>query len=852
MSRQSRIKVPSCLLVTILLLAPLALVAGPVGATTIDKLGTGNKDEILTFTTPGMDSSLYLNLPEGATINSASISLEGMALKDTTASTVDFDFNQTDNKGGWRASTTENVSTTTNTPQSFQGAQIAPGDMVQLANDDGNYLEDFGKMITFEYHQFKYDVSMTDITEIQVEWNGHSWSYTDWTGAPLYGAQMFIWNNQTQAWELLDYYDKWADSSDYWLKDTLTGANLDNYLYNDVELRVIVQNYYCDKGTYFAQIDSDFAKVVVTGKASHFPTDVKLDVNNDGTYELTQAGILTGTISYNGQEFKAQLQGLITTQGPGVGDFKVPLGVSTSTAGKVRVGNVSITYDAYVNKAPDVSDIPNTFHFPEDTDAANLINLTHYFGDDIDASWDLTYAVTNESDPELLHGTISNHGLMSFTTPTENWFGTATFTVKATDSFGLSVTSQAFMVTVDARPDPPVLKHIGALNYTENKGAAVAISATDPDNLYGGTDTLTYSSYFEAGKTLFTINAKTGTAAFIPKDADVGTYTVNFTVTDSQTNTDSEVVTLTVADVNNAPVLASVGKQTMNEDAHFSLQLSATDPDASDAEALVFSAEFPDGMTLFSVGSDGAISFTPNQTMVGTHHVKIVVTDSGGLKDSEEVIFEIKNVNDAPTIDKVADQTINRGAHLSIRALAHDEDIGYDLSEVLVFSDNSNIFDIDENTGWINFTPTKANAGKSTVTITVTDLAGATATTSFKLEVVLNNSAPVAQIQVSNNKTTVKEGGTFVLTAKATDADNDPMTYKWTEGTKELGTEQELTLKGLTIVLEVSDGITKTTVEQTLKVNKKATGIPGFGADLMIVVLALVGTVSFIVSRRKP
>jgi len=242
--------------------------------------------------------------------------------------------------------------------------------------------------------------------------------------------------------------------------------------------------------------------------------------------------------------------------------------------------------------------------------------------------------------------------------------------------------------------------------------------------------------------------------------------------------------------------------------------------------------------------------------MVGTHKVKLIVTDSGALKDSEEVTFDIKNVNDAPTIKSIADKTINRNTPFSLQVQASDEDIGYAISEILVFSDNSAIFDIDENTGWINFTPTKANVGKSTVTITVTDLAGATATTSFKLEVVLNNTAPVAQILVTDNKTKIKEGGKFLLTAQATDADNDPMTYKWSEKGKVLGTDKELTLKGLkagkhTMTLEVSDGITKTTVEKTLSVEQNAKGLPGFDGILVILAMALVGSVSFIAARRK-
>ena len=850
-----RPKILTSVLVSLLFLTPMAFIPSSVGAsTTITTFTGGAKDVNMTFASPGTDTSVHMALPKGCTVSTATISLEGLPLKAATPSTLEYNFNDTINNQVWTGTSATNISASNATPPQWQAGA---GNGNPLAKDDDIRLQTMNKQQPFSYQQFSFKVDMIDITDITINWNGFGWYNNGAVATYYYGVHLFIWNNQTQAWDKLGQYDvgKGTVSVDYWINKTMNG-NLDKYLYNHDEIRVLGSQLYSGNGGFgITDIESDFIKATVTGKFSSYATNVTLDVGDDGTVDFTHDGPLMGMDTYAGNLFVSLLQSKVTAAGQGYGDFDIPLAIATDGIGIVRIGNLSIVLDTYVNKEPEVDTFPSNIHFPEDTTATNLINLTTYFSDDLDKSTELTYTLVNESDPLLIHATVTTHGLMSFTTPTKDWFGNASFKVKGTDKSGLSVTSDAFNVRVDPVPDAPVLQPIGPLSFLQDKPSLIQISATDPDQLYGGVDPLTYSAVFETGSPFFTLGTKTGKANFAATEDNIGNYTVNFTVTDSHGLSDSEVVAIKVIDVNKAPVLSPIGKQVLTEHTAYTLQLTATDEDHVDEGKLVFSVTFLDSDPFFTMGPDGYISFTPNQSVVGIHHVRFTVTDSVGNKGTANITYEIKNVNDPPTISPVADQKVNRNTPFSLKVNASDPDLAYS-SEVLVFSSDSKLFDINEITGWINFTPKTAQAGKYTIKVSVTDLAGATASTSFKLEIVKNNTAPDAKIVVTGNKTKVKAGATVVMTAVATDKDNDPLTYSWSENGKALGTDKELTLAKMsagthTITLEVSDGITKTTVTQVIKVDKNGKGLPGFGADITLLALAFVAIVSFVAARKR-
>ena len=90
-------------------------------------------------------------------------------------------------------------------------------------------------------------------------------------------------------------------------------------------------------------------------------------------------------------------------------------------------------------------------------------------------------------------------------------------------------------------------------------------TATDTDL---PADTLTFSLDAASIAAGMTIDANTGVFSWTPTEAQGGTApSVTITVTDNGTGNlvDSETFTITVNDINTAPILAAIGNQTVNE-----------------------------------------------------------------------------------------------------------------------------------------------------------------------------------------------------------------------------------------------------------------------------------------------
>ena len=142
--------------------------------------------------------------------------------------------------------------------------------------------------------------------------------------------------------------------------------------------------------------------------------------------------------------------------------------------------------------------------------------------------------------------------------------------------------------------------------------------------------------------------------------------------------TDSETFTITVGDVNVAPVLAAIGNQSVNEGATLSFTASATDADLP-AQSLTFSldaASLALGMTIDA--NTGVFSWTPSEAQGGlTPSVTITVTDNGtgNLVDSETFTITVGDVNTPPVLATIGNQSVNEGSTLSFTASATDADL---------------------------------------------------------------------------------------------------------------------------------------------------------------------------------
>jgi hypothetical protein len=145
------------------------------------------------------------------------------------------------------------------------------------------------------------------------------------------------------------------------------------------------------------------------------------------------------------------------------------------------------------------------------------------------------------------------------------------------------------VITVNAN-QPPVLAAIGDRTVTELAALAFTASATDPD----AGQTVSYS--LDAAPAGTAINASTGAFSWTPTEAQGPILPITIRATDDGTPamTDFEAITVTVNEVNAAPVVTNPGIRTVDELATLAFTATATDADVP-ANTLTWSWMAPAG-----------------------------------------------------------------------------------------------------------------------------------------------------------------------------------------------------------------------------------------------------------------
>ena len=163
-----------------------------------------------------------------------------------------------------------------------------------------------------------------------------------------------------------------------------------------------------------------------------------------------------------------------------------------------------------------------------------------------------------------------------------------------------------------------------------------------------------------------------------PTESQDGDHTITVQVTDGSL-TDSETLTVTVRDVNVAPVLNTIDDQTVNE--FVELTFTAT---ASDDDSLTFSFDgtFPSGA---AITDDGNFTWTPTELQDGDHTITVQVTD-GSLTDSETLTVTVNEVNVAPVLNAIGDKGTSELVELTFTATASDTDVVDNVVNTLTFS----------------------------------------------------------------------------------------------------------------------------------------------------------------------
>ncbi|MFA6216025.1 MAG: putative Ig domain-containing protein, partial [Candidatus Omnitrophota bacterium] len=334
--------------------------------------------------------------------------------------------------------------------------------------------------------------------------------------------------------------------------------------------------------------------------------------------------------------------------------------------------------------------------------------------------------------------------------------------VRFTVSDGSATDYEDITITVSNVNRAPVLSLIGDKTVNENVNLSFTVSGADADG-----DALTYSA--TGLPTGSTFNTASGAFSWTSSYSQSGSYGVVFTISDGNSGTDSETITITVADMNRAPVLSAIGNKTVNENVNLSFTLSATD---ADNDTLTYSATgLPTGATLNS--TTGAFTWTPSYSQSGSHAVTFSVSDGNGGSDSEAITISVGNVNRPPVLAIVGNKSVAENVNLAFSLSGSDPD-----NDTLTYSATGlpTGATLNSSTGAFSWTPSYSQSGSHAVTFLVSD---GTVTDSEAITITVSNVNQAPVLAAIGNKA-VAENAALTFTLSATDADNDTLTYSAT------------------------------------------------------------------------
>lgn len=281
-------------------------------------------------------------------------------------------------------------------------------------------------------------------------------------------------------------------------------------------------------------------------------------------------------------------------------------------------------------------------------------------------------------------------------------------------SSGANDTDIYFIINGQAEVNhPPVLNPIGNQNGVEGQTLLFTASASDVD---GDSTTLTASGLPPGAS----FDANTGVFSWTPDYENAGIYTLEVIAAEDTEEmlTDSEAVTITVGNMNRAPVMNPVGNQTVNEGQNLQFTVVADDPDG-DLVALT-ATNIPDGSTFDS--ETGVFSWNTGYNDSGNYlDIEFAATDDGSPMelDVELITITVGNVNRAPVFDStMGAQTVLENETLNFDVVAIDPDGD------VVFLTANNVpvgASFDPVTGNFSWAPDNSQEGVYAVTFVATD-----------------------------------------------------------------------------------------------------------------------------------
>ncbi len=440
---------------------------------------------------------------------------------------------------------------------------------------------------------------------------------------------------------------------------------------------------------------------------------------------------------------------------------------------------------------------------PENTTAVTTVNAT-----DSDAGTTFTYSINGGADAARF--TINpTSGLLAFLTPPNFEAPTDSdannsYLVVVQASDGSLSDSQTLTVTVTNVNEAPVITSNGggdtaSVSVPENTTAVTTVTATDPD----AGATLTYSINGGADAGRFTINPTSGLLAFLtppnfesPTDSDANnSYLVTVQASDGSLS-DLQTLTVTVTNVNEAPVITSNGggdtaSVSVPENTTAVTTVTATDPDAG--ATLTYSINGGVDAGRFTINpTSGLLAFltppnfqSPTDSDANNSYLVVVQASDGSLSDLQTLTVTVTNANEAPAITSngggdAASVSLPENTTAVTTVTATDPDAGATLTYSINGGADAGRFTINPTSGLLAFltppnfeSPTDSDANNTYIVVVQASDGSLSDLQTLTVTVTNVNEAPVITSNGGGDTASVSlpENTTAVTTVTATDPD---------------------------------------------------------------------------------